>query len=164
MLLSVAEDVTEGGEGTSVATGSLEVSLGALPMKVGCGGGTLGLGAGGLAPSVGVALGLPEAGEEGPRVVAGTVLEWKGVAVLRGVVKMEGAASVLAEDAWTGEVLCVWWVLGLEEMTPVVSVAAGVGTGVTEAMAWAGGVGVAEVLARGSVEPRSTVAVEVAVD
>ncbi|XP_043771546.1 uncharacterized protein LOC122702105 [Cervus elaphus] len=90
------------------------------------------------------------------------VLEWKGVAVLRGVVKMEGAAGVLAEVAWTGEVLCVWWVLGPEEMIPVVGVAAGVGMGVAEAVA--GAVGVAEVLARASVEPRSTVAVEVAVD
>ena len=150
MLLGMEEDVTEGGEGTSVATGSLEVSLGALPMKVGCGGGTLGLGAGGLAPSVGVALGLPEAGEVGPSEVADTVLEWKGVAVLRGVVKMEGAASVLAEDAWTGEVLCVSWLPGPVEMIPEVGAAAVVG--------------VAEVLARASVEPRSTVAVEVAVD
>ena len=168
MLLGVAEDVTDGGEGTSVATGWLEVSLGAVPVVVGCGGGTLVLGAGGLAPSVGVALGLPEAGEEAPSEVAGMVLEWKGVAVLRGVVKMEGAAGVLAEVAWTGEVLCVWWVLGPEEMIPVVGVAAGVGTGVAEAVAGAGagavGVGVAEVLARASVEPRSTVAVEVAVD
>ena len=166
MLLGVVEDVTDGREGILVATGWVAVSLGALPVKVGCGGGTLMLGAGGLALSVGVALGLPEAGKEGPRVVAGTVLEWKGVAVLRRVVKMEGAAGVLAEDAWTGELLCVWWVLGPEEMIPVVSVAAGVGTGVAEALAVAGarGVCVAEVLARASVEPRSTVAVEVPVD
>lgn len=162
VLLAVAEDVTDGGVGTSVATGWLEVSLGAVPVVVGCGGGTPVLGAGGLAPSVGVALGLPEAGEEAPSEVAGMVLEWKGVAVLRGVVKMEGAAGVLAEVAWTGEVLCVWWVLGPEEMIPVVGVAAGVGMGVAEAVA--GGVGVAEVLARASVGPRSTVAVEVAVD
>ena len=159
MLLSVAEDVTDGGEGTSVATGWLEVSLGALPVVVRCGGGTLMLGAGWLALSVGVALGLLEAGEEGPRVVAGTVLEWKGVAVLRGVVKMEGAAGVLAVDAWTGVLLCVWWVLGPEEMIPVVGVATSVGTGVAEAVAWAGGVGVGDVLARARVEPRSTVAV-----
>ena len=66
MLLSVAEDVTDGGEGTSVATGWLEVSLGAPPGVVGCGGGTLMLGAGWLALSVGVALGLLKAGEEGP--------------------------------------------------------------------------------------------------
>ena len=75
MLLGVAEDVTDGREGTSVATGCLEVSLRALPVVVGCGGGTLVLGAGGLAPSIGVALGLPEAGEEVPSEVAGTVLE-----------------------------------------------------------------------------------------
>ena len=34
-------------------------------------------------------------------------MERKGAAVLRGVVKMEGAAGVLAEVAWTGKVLCV---------------------------------------------------------
>ena len=164
MLLRMVEDVTDGREGTSVETGWVAVSLGAVPVVVGCGGGTLGLGAGGLAPSVGVALGLPEAGEEVPSEVAGTVLEWKGVAVLWGVVKMEEAAGVLAEVAWIGEVLCVCWVLGPEEMIPEVSVAAGVGTGVAEAVAEAAGVRVAEVLARASVEPRSTVAVEVAVD
>ena len=75
MLLGMAEDVTDAREGNSVATGWLEVSLGALPVVVGCGGGTLVLGAGGLVPSVGVALGLPEAGEEVPSEVAGTVLE-----------------------------------------------------------------------------------------
>ena len=156
--------MTDGREGTSVATGWLEVSLGAVPVVVRCGGGTLVLGADGLAPSVGVALGLPEAGEEAPSEEAGTVREWKGVAMLWGVVKMEGAASVLAEVAWTGDVLCVWWVLGPEEMIPVVGVAAAVSTGAAEAEAEAGGVGVAEVLARASVELRSTVAVEVAVD
>ena len=118
MLLHMVEDVTDGGEGTCVATACLEVSLGALPVVVGCGSGTLVLGAGGLAPSFRVALGLPEAREEVPSEVAGTVLEWKGVAVLWKVVKMEGAAGVLAEVAWTGEVLCVWWVLGQEELIP----------------------------------------------
>ena len=150
MLLGVAEFVTDGGEGTSVATGWVAVSLGSLPVVVACRDGTVVLGEGGLAPSVGVALGLPEAGEEAPSEVAGTVLDWKGVAVLRGVVKMEGAAGVLAEDAWTGEVLCVSWLPGPVEMIPEVGAAAVVG--------------VAEVLARASVEPRSTVVVEVAVD
>ena len=100
MLLGVAEDVTDGGEGTPVATGWLAVSLGGVPVVVGCGGGTLALGAGGLAPSAGVvlALVLPGAGEEAPSDVAGMALERKGVAVLRGVVKMEVAAGVLAED------------------------------------------------------------------
>ena len=75
------------------------------------------LGAGGLAASAGVvlALVLPEAGEEAPSDVAGMVPEPKGVAVLRGVVKMEVAAGVLAEVAWTGKVLCVRWVVGPEE-------------------------------------------------
>ena len=138
MLLGVAEDVTDGGEGTPVATGWLEVSLGGVPVVVGCGGGTLALGAGGLAPSAGVVLALvrPEAGAEAPSDVAGMALEQKGAAVLRGVVKMEGAAGVLAEVAWTGKVLCVRWVVGPEEMIPVA--------------------GVAEVLARASVEPRAT--------
>ena len=79
------------------------------------------LGAGGLAASAGVvlALVLPEAGEEAPSDVAGMVPEPKGVAVLRGVVKMEVAAGVLAEVAWTGKVLCVRWVVGPEEMMPV---------------------------------------------
>ena len=102
MLLGVAEDVTDGGEGTPVATGWLEVSLGGVPVVVGCGGGTLALGAGGLAPSAGGVLALvrPEAGAEAPSDVAGMALERKGAAVLRGVVKMEGAAGVLAEVAW----------------------------------------------------------------
>ena len=60
MLLGVAEDVTDGGEGTPVATGWLEVSLGGVPVVVGCGGGTLALGAGGLAPSAGVVLALAD--------------------------------------------------------------------------------------------------------
>ena len=77
---------------------------------------------------------------------------------------MEGAAGVLAEDAWTREVLCVCSVLGPEEMILEVSVAVGVGTGVAEAVAEAAGLGVAELLARASVEPTSTVAVKVAVD
>ena len=150
MLLGVAEDVTDGGEGTPVATGWLEVSLGGVPVVVGCGGGTLALGAGGLAPSAGVVLALvrPEAGAEAPSDVAGMALERKGAAVLRGVVKMEGAAGVLAEVAWTGKVLCVRWVVGPEEMIPVAGVAVGV--------AVAAGAGVAEVLARASVEPRAT--------
>ena len=114
-------------------------------MVVGCGGGPLVLGAGGLAASAGVvlALVLPEAGEEAPSDVAGMVPEPKGVAVLRGVVKMEVAAGVLAEVAWTGKVLCVRWVVGPEEMMPVV------------------GVGVSEGLARARVEPRSTAEVAV---
>ena len=118
MLLGVAEDVTDGGEGTPVATGWLAVSLGGVPVVVGCGGGTLALGAGGLAPSAGVvlALVLPGAGEEAPSDVAGMALERKGVAVLRGVVKMEVAAGALAEVAWTGKVLCVRGVVGPEEM------------------------------------------------
>lgn len=151
MLLGVAEDVTDGGEGTPVATGWLAVSLGGVPVVVGRGGGTLALGAGGLAPSAGVvlALVLPGAGEEAPSDVAGTALERKGVAVLRGVVKMEVAAGVLAEVAWTGKVLCVRGVVGPEEMIPVVGVAAGLG------------VGVAEGLARASVEPRATAEVAV---
>lgn len=151
MLLGVAEDVTDGGEGTPVATGWLAVSLGGVPVVVGRGGGTLALGAGGLAPSAGVvlALVLPGAGEEAPSDVAGTALERKGVAVLRGVVKMEVAAGVLAEVAWTGKVLCVRGVVGPEEMIPVVGVAAGLG------------VGVAEGLARASAEPRATAEVAV---
>ena len=64
MLLGVAEDVTDGGEGTPVATGWLAVSLGGVPVVVGCGGGTLALGAGGLAPSAGVVLALVLPGEE----------------------------------------------------------------------------------------------------
>lgn len=66
MLLGVAEDVRDGGEGTSVATGWLEASLGGVAVVVGCGGGPLVLGAGGLAASAGVVLApvLPEAGEE----------------------------------------------------------------------------------------------------
>ena len=152
MLLGVAEDVTDGGEGTPVATGWLEVSLGGVPVVVGCGGGTLALGAGGLAPSAGVVLALvrPEAGAEAPSDVAGMALERKGAAVLRGVVKMEGAAGVLAEVAWTGKVRCVRWVVGPEEMIPVAGVAVGV------AVAAGAGAGVAEVLARASVEPRAT--------
>lgn len=124
-------------------------------MVVGCGGGPLVLGAGGLAASAGVvlALVLPEAGEEAPSDVAGMVPEPKGVAVLRGVVKMEVAAGVLAEVAWTGKVLCVRWVVGPEEMMPVVGVAATVAVGV--------GVGVSEGLARARVEPRSTAEVAV---
>ena len=124
-------------------------------MVVGCGGGPLVLGAGGLAASAGVvlALVLPEAGEEAPSDVAGMVPEPKGVAVLRGVVKMEVAAGVLAEVAWTGKVLCVRWVVGPEEMMPVVGVAAAAGVGV--------GVGVSEGLARARVEPRSTAEVAV---
>jgi hypothetical protein len=155
VLLGVAEDVTDGGEGTPVATGWLAVSLGGVPVVVGCGGGTLALGAGGLAPSAGVvlALVLPGAGEEAPSDVAGTALERKGVAVLRGVVKMEVAAGVLAEVAWTGKVLCVRGVVGPEEMIPVV--------GVAEAAAAGLGVGVAEGLARASVEPRATAEVAV---
>lgn len=155
MLLGVAEDVTDGGEGTPVATGWLAVSLGGVPVVVGCGGGTLALGAGGLAPSAGVvlALVLPGAGEEAPSDVAGTALERKGVAVLRGVVKMEVAAGVLAEVAWTGKVLCVRGVVGPEEMIPVVGVAAAAAAGL--------GVGVAEGLARASVEPRATAEVAV---
>ena len=49
-------------------------------MVVGCGGGPLVLGAGGLAASAGVvlALVLPEAGEEAPSDVAGMVPEPKG--------------------------------------------------------------------------------------
>lgn len=152
----MAEDVTDGAEGTSGATGWLEVSLGGVPVVVGCGGGTLVLGAGERAPSLGVALLLPEAGEEAPSDVAGMVLERKGVAVLRGVVKMEVAAGVLAEVAWTGKVLCVWWVVGPEEVVPVVGVAA------AAAVAVGVGVGVAEVPGRASVEPRWTA--EVAVD
>ena len=161
MLLGVAEDVTDGGEGTPVATGWLAVSLGGVPVVVGCGGGTLALGAGGLAPSAGVvlALVLPGAGEEAPSDVAGTALERKGVAVLRGVVKMEVAAGVLAEVAWTGKVLCVRGVVGPEEMIPVVGVAAA--AGVAEAAAAGLGVGVAEGLARASVEPRATAEVAV---
>lgn len=153
MLLGVAEDVTDGGEGTPVATGWLAVSLGGVPVVVGRGGGTLALGAGGLAPSAGVvlALVLPGAGEEAPSDVAGTALERKGVAVLRGVVKMEVAAGVLAEVAWTGKVLCVRGVVGPEEMIPVVGVAAAAGLGV----------GVAEGLARASAEPRATAEVAV---
>lgn len=153
MLLGVAEDVTDGGEGTPVATGWLAVSLGGVPVVVGRGGGTLALGAGGLAPSAGVvlALVLPGAGEEAPSDVAGTALERKGVAVLRGVVKMEVAAGVLAEVAWTGKVLCVRGVVGPEEMIPVVGVAAAAGLVV----------GVAEGLARASVEPRATAEVAV---
>ena len=152
MLLGVAEDVTDGGEGTPVATGWLEGSLGGVPVVVGRGGGTLALGAGGLAPSAGVVLALvrPEAGAEAPSDVAGMALERKGAAVLRGVVKMEGAAGVLAEVAWTGKVLCVRWVVGPEEMIPVAGVAVGV------AVAAGAGAGVAEVLARASVEPRAT--------
>ena len=124
-------------------------------MVVGCGGGPLVLGAGGLAASAGVvlALVLPEAGEEAPSDVAGMVPEPKGVAVLRGVVKMEVAAGVLAEVAWTGKVLCVRWVVGPEEMMPVVGVPAAAGVGV--------GVGVSEGLARARVEPRSTAEVAV---
>lgn len=124
-------------------------------MVVGCGGGPLVLGAGGLAASAGVvlALVLPEAGEEAPSDVAGMVPEPKGVAVLRGVVKMEVAAGVLAEVAWTGKVLCVRWVVGPEEMMPVVGVAVAVAVGV--------GVGVSEGLARARVEPRSTAEVAV---
>ena len=38
MLLGVAEDVTDGGEGTPVATGWLAVSLGGVPVVVGRGG------------------------------------------------------------------------------------------------------------------------------
>ena len=130
-------------------------------MVVGCGGGPLVLGAGGLAASAGVvlALVLPEAGEEAPSDVAGMVPEPKGVAVLRGVVKMEVAAGVLAEVAWTGKVLCVRWVVGPEEMMPVVGVAAAAGVAV--AVAVGVGVGVSEGLARARVEPRS--AAEVAV-
>jgi hypothetical protein len=155
VLLGVAEDVTDGGEGTPVATGWLAVSLGGVPVVVGRGGGTLALGAGGLAPSAGVvlALVLPGAGEEAPSDVAGTALERKGVAVLRGVVKMEVAAGVLAEVAWTGKVLCVRGVVGPEEMIPVV--------GVAEAAAAGLGVGVAEGLARASAEPRATAEVAV---
>lgn len=128
-------------------------------MVVGCGGGPLVLGAGGLAASAGVvlALVLPEAGEEAPSDVAGMVPEPKGVAVLRGVVKMEVAAGVLAEVAWTGKVLCVRWVVGPEEMMPVVGVAAAAGVAVAEGV----GVGVSEGLARARVEPRSTAEVAV---
>ena len=54
---------------------------------------------------------------------------------------MEVAAGVLAEVAWTGKVLCVRGVVGPEEMIPVV--------------------GVAEGLARASVEPRATAEVAV---
>ena len=130
-------------------------------MVVGCGGGPLVLGAGGLAASAGVvlALVLPEAGEEAPSDVAGMVPEPKGVAVLRGVVKMEVAAGVLAEVAWTGKVLCVRWVVGPEEMMPVVGVAAAAGVAV--AVAVGVGVGVSEGLARARVEPRSTAEVAV---
>ena len=130
-------------------------------MVVGCGGGPLVLGAGGLAASAGVvlALVLPEAGEEAPSDVAGMVPEPKGVAVLRGVVKMEVAAGVLAEVAWTGKVLCVRWVVGPEEMMPVVGVAAAAGLAV--AVAVGVGVGVSEGLARARVEPRSTAEVAV---
>ena len=128
-------------------------------MVVGCGGGPLVLGAGGLAASAGVvlALVLPEAGEEAPSDVAGMVPEPKGVAVLRGVVKMEVAAGVLAEVAWTGKVLCVRWVVGPEEMMPVVGVAAAAGVAVAGGV----GVGVSEGLARARVEPRSTAEVAV---
>ena len=128
-------------------------------MVVGCGGGPLVLGAGGLAVSAGVvlALVLPEAGEEAPSDVAGMVPEPKGVAVLRGVVKMEVAAGVLAEVAWTGKVLCVRWVVGPEEMMPVVGVAAAAGVAVAVGV----GVGVSEGLARARVEPRSTAEVAV---
>lgn len=128
-------------------------------MVVGCGGGPLVLGAGGLAASAGVvlALVLPEAGEEAPSDVAGMVPEPKGVAVLRGVVKMEVAAGVLAEVAWTGKVLCVRWVVGPEEMMPVVGVAAAAGVAVAVGV----GVGVSEGLARARVEPRSTAEVAV---
>ena len=149
--------MTDGREGTSVATGWLEVSLGAVPVVVRCGGSTLVLGADGLAPSVGVALGLPEAGEEAPSEEAGTVLEWKGVAMLWGVVKMEGAASVLAEVAWTGDVLCVWWVLGPEEMIPVV-VGCGGGTLVLGAGGLVPSVGVALGLPEAGEEVPSEVA------
>jgi len=130
---------------------------------VGCGGGPLVLGAGGLAASAGVvlALVLPEAGEEAPSDVAGMVPEPKGVAVLRGVVKMEVAAGVLAEVAWTGKVLCVRWVVGPEEMMPVVGVAAAAGVAVAVAVAVGVGVGVSEGLARARVEPRSTAEVAV---
>lgn len=165
MLLGVAEDVRDGGEGTSVATGWLEASLGGVAVVVGCGGGPLVLGAGGLAASAGVVLApvLPEAGEEAPSDVAGMVPEPKGVAVLRGVVKMEVAAGVLAEVAWTGKVLCVRWVVGPEEMVPVVGVAAaaGVAVAVDVAVAVAVGVGVSEGLARARVEPRATAEVAV---
>ena len=132
-------------------------------MVVGCGGGPLVLGAGGLAASAGVvlALVLPEAGEEAPSDVAGMVPEPKGVAVLRGVVKMEVAAGVLAEVAWTGKVLCVRWVVGPEEMMPVVGVAAAAGLAVAVAVAVGVGVGVSEGLARARVEPRSTAEVAV---
>ena len=128
-------------------------------MVVGCGGGPLVLGAGGLAASAGVvlALVLPEAGEEAPSDVAGMVPEPKGVAVLRGVVKMEVAAGVLAEVAWTGKVLCVRWVVGPEEMMPVVGVGAAAGVAVAVGV----GVGVSEGLARARVEPRSTAEVAV---
>ena len=128
-------------------------------MVVGCGGGPLVLGAGGLAASAGVvlALVLPEAGEEAPSDVAGMVPEPKGVAVLRGVVKMEVAAGVLAEVAWTGKVLCVRWVVGPEEMMPVVGVAVAAGVAVAVGV----GVGVSEGLARARVEPRSTAEVAV---
>ena len=128
-------------------------------MVVGCGGGPLVLGAGGLAASAGVvlALVLPEAGEEAPSDVAGMVPEPKGVAVLRGVVKMEVAAGVLAEVAWTGKVLCVRWVVGPEELMPVVGVAAAAGVAVAVGV----GVGVSEGLARARVEPRSTAEVAV---
>ena len=124
MLLGVAEDVTDGGEGTPVATGWLEVSLGGVPVVVGCGGGTLALGAGGLAPSAGVVLALvrPEAGAEAPSNVAGMALERKGAAVLRGVVKMEGAAGVLAGGVGPAVV----WVVG----SVVVSVGRGLVFGV----------------------------------
>ena len=117
------------------------------------------LGAGELAASAGVvlALVLPEAGEEAPSDVAGMVPEPKGVAVLRGVVKMEVAAGVLAEVAWTGKVLCVRWVVGPEEMMPVVGVAAAAGVAVGVGV----GVGVSEGLARARVEPRSTAEVAV---
>ena len=167
MLLGVAEDVRDGGEGTSVATGWLEASLGGVAVVVGCGGGPLVLGAGGLAASAGVVLApvLPEAGEEAPSDVAGMVPEPKGVAVLRGVVKMEVAAGVLAEVAWTGKVLCVRWVVGPEEMVPVVGVAAAagvaVGVAVAVAVAVGVGVGVSEGLARARVEPRATAEVAV---
>ena len=133
--------------------------MGGVAVVVGCGGGPLVLGAGGLAASAGVvlALVLPEAGEEAPSDVAGMVPEPKGVAVLRGVVKMEVAAGVLAEVAWTGKVLCVRWVVGPEEMMPVVGVAAAAGVAVAVGV----GVGVSEGLARARVEPRSTAEVAV---
>lgn len=76
---------------------------------------------------------------------------------------MEVAAGVLAEVAWTGKVLCVRWVVGPEEMVPVVGVAAaaGVGVGVGVAVAVGVGVGVSEGLARARVEPRATAEVAV---